>query len=354
LLSFGSSTAKQPEFGTPSTPFSLQLSKSSGSFGKGVGIFGSTSSSHQRRGSFVSVDEDGDTEVDDNSTSPLSKHMMDSQDSADETPPTPTKPSDGSGRRSKESSLRRRTFAARSSRAAVSTDQFAAPEPCGIDMPAATAALSRFAPRTPNESFMPPDPSSLSISGHRRGSNSFNSSTDSFRPPMTPTTPREHPQYFPNMSAVKPTVGVTKNDVDPALLERFHEVSKLPAAVGAFSEVFKVSKPVKVNFSRSSPPGSRVWIVKKAKKQYGGPRDRERRLREVEILKALRNSDHVVHYEDHFEVNNHLYIQTEYCENGNLATFLMEEGWAGRIDFFRVWKLLLDLSMVSSTLFCLH
>jgi mitosis inhibitor protein kinase SWE1 len=351
LLSFGSLAAKQPEFGTPSTPFSSQLSKSSGSFGKGVGIFGSASSSHQRRGSFVSVDEDGDTGVDDNSTSPLSKHMMDSQDSADETPPTPTKPSDGSGRRSKESSLRRRTFAARSTRAAVSTDQFAAPESRGIDIPAATAALSRFAPRTPNESFMPPDPSSLSISGHRRGSDSFNSSIDSFRPPMTPTTPREHPQYFPNVSATKATVGVTKNDVDPALLERFHEVSKLPAAAGAFSEVFKVSKPVKVNFSRSSPPGSRVWIVKKAKKQYGGPRDRERRLREAEILKALRNSDHVVHYEDHFEVNNHLYIQTEYCENGNLATFLADEGWAGRIDFFRVWKLLLDLSMVSSTHF---
>ena len=352
---FGVPAQKRPEFGTPSTPFSTHPSKtSSGSFGKGVSIFGSAGGSHQRRGSFVSVDEDGDTELDDNSNSPLRKHMIESQSSADEAPPTPTKPSDGSGRRSKESSLRRRTFAR--SRASVSSEHFAGPEPHAIDIPAASAALeaisSGFSPRTPNESFMPPDPSNLSISGHRRGSHSFNSSTGSgfFQPPMTPTGARDQPQFFASSHNAIPAIGLTKNDVDPALLERFHDVKKLDDGVGAFSEVFKVSQPVKQSSSHTSPPGSRFWVVKKSKKQYAGSRDRERQLQEVEILRNLRDSDRVVRYEDHFEVNNHLYIQTEYCENGNLARFLLDEGFNGRLDDFRIWKLLLDLSMVSTNL----
>jgi mitosis inhibitor protein kinase SWE1 len=350
---FGVPAQKRPEFGTPSTPFSAHPPKvSDGSFGKGVSIFGSASGSHQRRGSFVSVDEDGDTEVDDNSNSPLGKHMAASMSSTDDSPPTPTKPSDGSGRRSKESSLRRRTFAR--SRASVSNDTFVGPEPQGIDIPAASAALdvipSGLSPRTPNESFMPPDPSNLSISGHRRGSHSFNSSTGSsfFQPPMTPTGARDQPQFFASAHPAIPTIGLTKNDVDPALLERFHDVKKLDDGVGNFSEVFKVSRPIKQCSPHTSPPGSGVWVIKKSKKQYGGTRDRERRLQEVEILRALRNSDRVVRYEDHFEVNNHLYIQTEYCDNGNLARFLMDEGYNGRLDDFRIWKLLLDLSIVSS------
>jgi len=349
---FGVPAQRRPEFGTPSTPFSTHLPKTSDeSFGKGVSIFGSSGSSHHRRGSFVSVDEDGDTEVDDNSNSPLGKHMTGSLSSTDDSPPTPTKPNDGSGRRSKESSLRRRTFAR--SRASVGNDTFVGPEPHGLDIPAASAALdvipSGLSPRTPNESFMPPDPSNLSISGHRRGSHSFNSSTGSsfFQPPMTPTGTRDQPQFFANVNTAIPTIGLTKNDVDPALLERFHEVRKLDDGVGAFSEVFKVSHPITQTSAHASPPGSQFWVIKKSKKQYGGARDRERRLQEVEILKALRDSDRVVRYEDHFEVNNHLYIQTEYCENGNLARFLMDEGFNGRLDDFRIWKLLLDLSMVS-------
>jgi mitosis inhibitor protein kinase SWE1 len=37
-----------------------------------------------------------------------------------------------------------------------------------------------------------------------------------------------------------------------------------------------------------------VWAVKKSKQPYTGLKDRERRIREVDILKALVNSDHVV------------------------------------------------------------
>jgi len=47
---------------------------------------------------------------------------------------------------------------------------------------------------------------------------------------------------------------------------------------------------------------------------------------------------------DHWESKNHLYIQTEFCENGNLKDFLTTTGYKGRLDDFRIWKILLELS----------
>ena len=73
-------------FGTPSTPFNPQVSRSSaGGFGKGVSIFGSGfGGTHSRRGSFLSVNSD------DNSQSPSTKPQ--SQVSTEfDVPPTPTK-----------------------------------------------------------------------------------------------------------------------------------------------------------------------------------------------------------------------------------------------------------------------
>lgn len=346
---FGVSSQTRHEFGTPSTPFSAHPSNASnGSFGKGVGIFGSAAGSHQRRGSFLSVDDDGDIDVDDGSNSPIGKHMTDSQSSVDDMPPTPTKHHDGSGRRSKESSLRRRTF---KSRASVGNDTFAGSEPRGLNIPAAAANLdaapSGASPRTPNESFIPPDPSSLSISGHRRGSQSL-TGNGSFQPPMTPTASRDQPL---NVNAQQPIVsfGLTKNDVDLALTSRFRRVEPLRGAGGAFSDVFKVSQPINPHSPHPSPPGSQFWVIKKSKPRKQGGTDRQDMLREVEVLKALRGSEQIVQYEDHFEADGRVYIQTEYCENGDLAHFLSDQGYESRLDDFRIWKLLLDLSMVRLT-----
>jgi mitosis inhibitor protein kinase SWE1 len=50
---------------------------------------------------------------------------------------------------------------------------------------------------------------------------------------------------------------------------------------------------------------------------------------------------------DHWEANSHLYIQTEYCEGGNLRRFLDTVGYSSRLDDFRIWKILLELSQVS-------
>jgi mitosis inhibitor protein kinase SWE1 len=358
---FGVSTQSRPEFGTPSTPFGAHPPQvSNESIGKGASIFGSLGSAHQRRGSFLSFDGDGDVDldvdVDDNSNSPIGKHMTDSQSSADDMPPTPTKHNDGSGRRSKESSLRRRTFR---SRVSVDSSTFAAPDSRGIDIPAASAlhnvSESGISPRTPNESIPILDASKLSISGNRRESMPFNSSfgssfgSSSLQPPMTPTAIRDGTQFFTNAQTAVPTFGVTKNDVDPSLTERFHNVAPLHEGGGAFSDVFKVSRPLKQNSPHPSPPGSQFWVVKKSKKQFRGHLDRERQLREVKILQALRDSEYIVRYADHWEFNERLYIQTEYCEEGNLKTFLDKNGYHDRLDDFRIWKLLLDLSTVSST-----
>ena len=74
---------------------------------------------------------------------------------------------------------------------------------------------------------------------------------------------------------------------------------------------------------------------------------RDRKMREVEILYALRGDDHVLNVNDHWEANSHLYIQTEYCEGGNLRRFLDTVGYSSRLDDFRIWKILLELSQVS-------
>jgi mitosis inhibitor protein kinase SWE1 len=66
-------------------------------------------------------------------------------------------------------------------------------------------------------------------------------------------------------------------------------------------------------------------------------------MQEVQILKALQDHEHILELVDEWEAKNHLYIQTEYCENGNLKDFLQQTGFKGRLDDFRIWKILLEL-----------
>ncbi|KAF2495327.1 hypothetical protein BU16DRAFT_461412 [Lophium mytilinum] len=213
----------------------------------------------------------------------------------------------------------------------------------------ASESSERNSPRTPSESFVPPDASGLTISGraNRRGSVPFNSSTNSNMsfPPATPTTNRDHKSYFANgQSAIAPIAGLTKNDVDTALTSRFENVSL--HGNGEFSQVYRVEglidPPPRSPFE--SPSGS-VWAVKKAKRPYAGMKDRDRKLREVQILQALSGNEHIISFAGSWEHKNYLYIQTEFCENGNLKDFLTQHGYKGRLDDFRIWKILLELSM---------
>ena len=162
-----------------------------------------------------------------------------------------------------------------------------------------------------------------------------------------------------------------KPDVDNHLLSKFGNCKLI--GKGEFSIVYEVQfESVK-------------YAVKRTKQKIPGPKTRLRKLEEVEILKSLRRigeydnreSDHGTlreydnndtRYEKRFrkqegdfndgrdyvltlisawEVHNHLYIMTDYCENGSLDLFLLKEceSARNRLDEWRVWKILVEVMM---------
>lgn len=218
-------------------------------------------------------------------------------------------------------------------------------------------AFESTAPCTPKDNnIFPPDPSGLSISAPNEPALSLddlNASTITF--PATPTAPRDY--FAPTGQRKSMSLGgFSAMDVDTSLTTRFDKVELI--GTGEFSQVYRVSNshensqyksifslPSAGSTSPSALP-ERVWAVKKSKQAFGGPKDRSRRMREVEILRALANSDHVISFIDNWEDRGHLYIQTEYCEEGSLDIFLAQVGLKARLDDFRIWKILLELSQV--------
>ena len=223
--------------------------------------------------------------------------------------------------------------------------------------------IERLSPHTPQDGMLPPDPSGLSISNPRDGqavkSGAFNASMP---PPATPTTGRE---YFPVIGerrlSTTPISTFAPAEFDESLTSRFEKVEMI--GTGEFSQVYRVTQASPPASSAPSfyfgtgspaegrtpptPMPERVFAVKKSRQPYQGTRDRQRKLQEVQVLKALGNSDHVVHFIDSWEEKNYLYIQTEFCEEGSLDLFLGQVGRKGRLDDFRIWKIMLELSLVS-------
>lgn len=129
---------------------------------------------------------------------------------------------------------------------------------------------------------------------------------------------------------------------------------------GEFSQVYRVTQKQELKRTHSyfplpltmaspkMPLPDRVWAVKKSRHPYIGARDRLRKLQEVGTLKALGQSDHTLQLFDSWEDKSHLYIQTEFCEEGSLDLFLDQVGRKARLDDFRIWKIMLELSLVSS------
>ncbi|GAM86627.1 hypothetical protein ANO11243_046420 [Dothideomycetidae sp. 11243] len=310
-------TQPRHEFGSPTTPFSPHALKGSPeSFGKGVSIFGSPS--------FLSIDGD------DVSNSPTAKG--DRQSSMDELPPTPTKPAHTGPRpqsKGKGNSLR-------SSLLEAAAQSIATP-------PSNNSRTLFEEPLTPQESFTPPDASRLSINNDSHRPSSFNASVNGL-PPATPTGPRDHPFNF-SVSTNGASSSMLQNDVDTTLTSRFSSVHVY--GVGEFSIVYRVENPIRdgpaASFGSSNNLG-KVWVVKKSKKPYAGSKDRARKMKEVQILRALSGSEHIIELVDTWEMKNHLYIQTEFCENGNLKDFLSQTGYKARLDDFRIWKILLELT----------
>jgi mitosis inhibitor protein kinase SWE1 len=227
--------------------------------------------------------------------------------------------------------------------------------------------LERLSPRTPQDSMLPPDPSGLTISNPRDGQAAkLGVNRASMPPPATPTAGRD---YFSNLGdrrlSTTPVSTFAPSEIDESLASRFEKVEIIGS--GEFSQVYRVTQAA-IRLSTTSPcylgtSGSlfhsrtpptpmpeRVFAVKKSRQPYLGTRDRQRKLQEVTVLKALGHSDHVVDLIDSWEDKNYLYIQTEFCEEGSMDIFLLKTGRKGRLDDFRIWKILLELSQVRSRL----
>ncbi|EED21790.1 protein kinase, putative [Talaromyces stipitatus ATCC 10500] len=312
-------------FVAPSTP-SHHAVPASGPFSRGNGVLGNVFSRpySSRRDSFASVDGD------DRSISNSPSARRDNQRSTDfDLPPTPTK----------------QTFPSSQLQGTPHGDPSVQLQ---ID------SLESTTPCTPKDNNILPDPSGLSISAPNEPALSLddlNASTITF--PATPTAPRDY--FAPTGQRKSMSLGgFTAMDVDTSLTTRFDKVELI--GTGEFSQVYRVSNsPENTQYKSifslpsagSNSPSTlpeRVWAVKKSKQAFGGPKDRSRRMREVEILRALANSDHVISFVDHWEDRGHLYIQTEYCEEGSLDVFLAQVGLKARLDDFRIWKILLELS----------
>lgn len=218
--------------------------------------------------------------------------------------------------------------------------------------------MHHLSPHTPKGSMIPPDPSGLSISAHANEQLrpvTASASSASMHPPATPTAPRESFASFnKSTSSMTPSHVSIAIEVDPILTSRFDKVDLI--GNGEFSQVYRVTQNAEfknshsyfsipqANSSPRTPMPERVWAVKKSRHAYIGPKDRQRKLQEVNTLRALGHSDHTVRLFDSWEDRNYLYIQTEFCEEGSLDSFLDQVGRKARLDDFRIWKILLELS----------
>ncbi|KAL8710833.1 MAG: hypothetical protein Q9220_004636 [cf. Caloplaca sp. 1 TL-2023] len=231
------------------------------------------------------------------------------------------------------------------------------------DVPAASPIQSlfdRLPPQTPRDGVMPPDPSRLSISAQIQPPalqimDSMINSSSSFVP-ATPTSSRDSTVLFgKSRSSFASSNPAPQIEIDSSLTSRFDKVELI--GTGEFSYVYRVQKDQIPKSSRGffslplsnksprTPLPDRVWAIKKSRQPYIGPKDRRRKLQEARTLKALGQSDHVVTLIDSWENKGHLYIQTEYCEEGSLDAFLDQVGRKARLDDFRIWKILLELTL---------
>lgn len=355
----------QPEFGTPSKPFNPYAMEetTAGSFGRSVGIFGSAffGTIAERRTSFASFEGEDSTQT--------LVTQVDGQSSADELPPTPTKQGTGVPLQ-KPNSLRSTLFGRRPILAA---DTFVSPSPSQTEFPGTITTLCHDDVRRHTElctdlgfgssiSLMPspqtpldttfPDPSVLSISpiSHTPQTPAFDVTLGGSKS-LFPATPTGQ-QY-----GMTPNNRAGNHEVDLTLSSRFKKVEWYGR--GEFSEVYRVYESSDLVLAGTdgqrlnlTPRPDKVWIVKKSKAPYTSNKVRERRLREAQIMAHLGKHEHVVWLQDSFEDNRHLYIQTEFCEEGSLHDFLARTGHKGRLDDFRIWKILIELAQVSSP--CLH
>lgn len=215
--------------------------------------------------------------------------------------------------------------------------------------------VERRSPTTPQASITFPDASVLSISNSQEKDSA--ASTDDKSAVPAPVTPSGRDSFHASGAGLMTPVNVRTTSDDESLHHRFDRVELV--GKGEFSTVYKVVKSAsqRASFlsifngtpgrsSPGSPEPDRVYAVKKGRRPIMGPKDRESKLREVRALQALTHADHVVRYVDSWEHDNHLFIQTEFCDEGSLDKFLSNVGRKGRLDDFRIWKITHDICLV--------
>ncbi|WYZ41604.1 hypothetical protein EsH8_V_000499 [Colletotrichum jinshuiense] len=328
--------------GMPSTPFNAPGAPSRSTFGnpgKGLGIFQRIGSRHARRGSVLSLDEDKKFSLDTNFNIGLGTES--------DAPPTPTKQGlTPQGLTPSLSNLSEQSIESPSAKRSL-PPPMSAVRPM-ISRESTASPVEQRSPRTPSTHVVLPDASCLSISNPTESKSA-----------ATPVTPSGRDSFQSTTTQLMTPVNAGRGgnaDVDDSLYSRFDKVEMV--GKGEFSSVYRV---VKAGYSRASflsvfsgtptknpresPEPDRIYAVKKARRQFTGPKDRLSKLREVHALQALTHADHVVHYVDSWEFNQYLYIQTEYCDEGTLDKFLSNVGRKGRLDDFRIWKVIHDIGL---------
>ncbi|TEA21930.1 Mitosis inhibitor protein kinase wee1 [Colletotrichum sidae] len=320
--------------GIPSTPFNASGAPSRSTFGnpgKGLGIFQRMGSRHSRRGSVLSLDDDKKFSLDTNFNIGLGAES--------DTPPTPTK----QGLTPSLSNLSEQSIESPSAKRSFPPMSAVGPM---ISRESTASPVEQRSPRTPSTHVVIPDASCLSISNPAESRNVAAPSTPSGRDSFQSTTTQ----------LTTPVNGRGNGDADDSLYSRFDKVELV--GKGEFSTVYRVVKSgySRASFlsvfngtptknARESPEPDRIYAVKKARRPFTGPKDRLTKLREVQALQALTHADHVVHFFDTWEQNQYLYIQTEYCDEGTLDKFLSNVGRKGRLDDFRIWKVIHDIGL---------
>ncbi|EXF84117.1 hypothetical protein CFIO01_13609 [Colletotrichum fioriniae PJ7] len=330
--------------GMPSTPFVAPGAPSRSTFGgnpgKGLGIFQRLGSRHARRGSVLSLDDDKKFSLDTNFNIGLGADI--------DAPPTPTKHglTPSKGLTPSLSNLSEQSIESPSAKRSL-PPPMSAVRPM-ISRESTASPVEQRSPRTPSSHVVLPDASCLSISNP----------AESTRSTTTPVTPSGRESFQSTSTHLMTPVNAARGggDVEDSLYSRFDKVEMI--GKGEFSSVYRV---VKNGYSRASflsvfsgtptknpresPEPDRIYAVKKARRQFTGPKDRLAKLREVHALQALTHADHVIHYVDSWEYNQYLYIQTEYCDEGTLDKFLSNVGRKGRLDDFRIWKVIHDIGL---------
>ncbi len=164
-----------------------------------------------------------------------------------------------------------------------------------------------------------------------------------------PATPPDIGGSFRSLHPQEPSINLSNNakpqEVDEILPTMFQKVELV--GTGEFSNVYRVTRKYSSDSSQARCFGDQVFAVKKLRQPFKGIKDRQRRLQEVNVLRRLRHSENILRFIDSWEHGGYIYIQTEFCEEGSLDVFLAQVGMKGRLDSFRVWKILLEITNVS-------